>query len=232
MKKEGTYDFGEIVMREELVRPSLKERQRQEREELILQAAEDILLEKGYRDMLMDEIAACVGIAKSTVYMHFPSKDDLVVALIERKLAQFLTLLTETMTQDIPACKKLDILFQRLYIQSATMCQGRSSASLPLFVAFYNSTDMHHILGKVAQHTHELRTRIHDCLLALLEEGQQSGELDCSLPPEVMLSGFFNMMAPRSFERLIAEQFSLDELVHYIKYMYFKSIAAPPTLHK
>ena len=42
---------------------SLKEKQRQEREELILQAAEEVLAEKGYYETSIDEIAARVGIA-------------------------------------------------------------------------------------------------------------------------------------------------------------------------
>ncbi|MFL5699301.1 MAG: helix-turn-helix domain-containing protein, partial [Ktedonobacteraceae bacterium] len=57
---------------------TLKERQRQEREALILQAAEEVLIEKGYHEMSMDEIAARVGISKGTVYLHFASKEDLV----------------------------------------------------------------------------------------------------------------------------------------------------------
>ena len=63
---------------------SLKEKQRQEREELILQAAEEVLAEKGYYETSVDEIAARVGIAKGTVYLHFPGKEDLVIAILER----------------------------------------------------------------------------------------------------------------------------------------------------
>ena len=40
---------------------SLKEKQRKEREELILQAAEEVFQEKGYYETSMDEIAARVG---------------------------------------------------------------------------------------------------------------------------------------------------------------------------
>ncbi len=65
---------------------SLKERQRQERAALILQAAEEVLAEKGYHETSMDEIAARVGVAKGTVYLHFPSKEDLVFALFEQEL--------------------------------------------------------------------------------------------------------------------------------------------------
>src|ERR1700738_4154649 len=65
---------------------SLKEKQRQERENLILQAAEEVLLEKGYYETSMDEIAARVGIAKGTLYLHFARKEDLVFALVEKRL--------------------------------------------------------------------------------------------------------------------------------------------------
>src|SRR5205807_2789923 len=69
---------------------SLKERQRQEREALILQVAEEVLVEKGYHETSMDEIAARVGIAKGTVYLHFPSKEDLVVAVFARDMQKSL----------------------------------------------------------------------------------------------------------------------------------------------
>ncbi|HEY4389380.1 MAG TPA: helix-turn-helix domain-containing protein, partial [Ktedonobacteraceae bacterium] len=69
-------------------RLSLREKQRQEREELILQTAEEVLFEKGYYNTSMDEIAARVGIAKGTLYHHFVRKEDLVYALFERLLQE------------------------------------------------------------------------------------------------------------------------------------------------
>src|SRR5256885_7463499 len=69
---------------------TLKEKQRQERKALILQAAEEVLMEKGYHETSIDEIAARVGIAKGTVYLHFPSKEDLVIAIFERDMQQLL----------------------------------------------------------------------------------------------------------------------------------------------
>ena len=53
---------------------SLKEKQRQERVELIIQAAEAVLLEKGYYDTSMDDIANRVGIAKATIYPAFQGR--------------------------------------------------------------------------------------------------------------------------------------------------------------
>src|SRR5438270_13684813 len=69
---------------------SLKEKQRHEREELIIQAAEEVLQEKGYYETSMDEIAARVGIAKGTIYTHFPGKEELVLAIFKRDMQAFL----------------------------------------------------------------------------------------------------------------------------------------------
>ena len=211
-------------MNSEGVRQSLKEKQRQEREELILQAAEKVLMERGYHEMSMDEIAVEVGIAKSTVYLHFPKKEDLVVALIEQKMTQFLDIVTETMKQDMSARGKLEIIFQRLYFQRVASTKG---VALPLLINLYNSADMRPLVIKVEGRIRQLARTIHDHLLALLEEGQKTGEFDDVLPAEVMLGCFFSMISPLSYERLVGErQTSLDDLVKYTKCMYFKSIAA------
>lgn len=49
--------------------------------ELILKAAEEIYLEKGYNDTSIDEIAALAGITKATLYSYYPSKLALYTAL-------------------------------------------------------------------------------------------------------------------------------------------------------
>jgi AcrR family transcriptional regulator len=62
---------------------SLRDRQRQMREEAILETAYQLLAEKGIQGMTMDELAARVGIAKGSLYQHFRSKEQLLgVALV------------------------------------------------------------------------------------------------------------------------------------------------------
>lgn len=63
--------------------------------ERILQGAEDILCSGNYADMTVDALARSLRMSKSTLYKYFPSKEDVVVALIreaceraERDLAQ------------------------------------------------------------------------------------------------------------------------------------------------
>jgi len=57
---------------------------RQDIKDLILDAADRLLNQFGYKKMTMDNLAREIGIAKGTLYLHFPSKEQLVLAHIDR----------------------------------------------------------------------------------------------------------------------------------------------------
>ena len=56
----------------------------EEIEDRILDAADRLLARDGYRQMTMDDLAREAGIDKSTIYLHFPSRDDVLLAHIDR----------------------------------------------------------------------------------------------------------------------------------------------------
>ncbi len=94
---------------------SLKEKQREERRTLILQMAEEVLMEKGYYETSIDEIATRVGIAKGTVYLHFSSKEDLVVAILLRDLQHLLVEIDEVAATDATAHDKVEAILHCAY---------------------------------------------------------------------------------------------------------------------
>jgi AcrR family transcriptional regulator len=53
--------------------------------ERILATAYDLFARRGIRDVGIDEIIERSGVAKATLYRHFPSKDALVLAFLERR---------------------------------------------------------------------------------------------------------------------------------------------------
>ena len=57
--------------------------------EQLFQTAARLFYQHGYRAIGVDTIAAASGIGKMTLYRHFPSKDDLIVAFLRHSDAEF-----------------------------------------------------------------------------------------------------------------------------------------------
>ncbi len=53
--------------------------------ERILDTAYELFSRRAVRDVGVDEVIERAGVAKATLYRHFPSKDDLVIAFLERR---------------------------------------------------------------------------------------------------------------------------------------------------
>ena len=58
------------------------------REQAIIDVVNRLLAEKGFDAMTVDEVAANVGIAKASLYKHFPSKEDLAAAAMAYLMQQ------------------------------------------------------------------------------------------------------------------------------------------------
>jgi AcrR family transcriptional regulator len=69
--------------------------------ELVLDAAEQAFGESG-PDASIDEIARLAGVGHGTVFRRFPTKDDLMYAVIERHVAQLCSLAEEALAADDP----------------------------------------------------------------------------------------------------------------------------------
>jgi AcrR family transcriptional regulator len=59
-------------------------RRRTGTEDRILSAASDLFYENGLRGVAVDDVIAESGVAKSTLYAHYPTKDDLVAAYLRQ----------------------------------------------------------------------------------------------------------------------------------------------------
>jgi AcrR family transcriptional regulator len=65
----------------------------------LLRAAEQVLIEDGYERLAFAAVARRAGLARSSVYEYFTSRDDLVAALVEEVLPRWLTRLGEQMAR-------------------------------------------------------------------------------------------------------------------------------------
>ena len=56
--------------------------------ERIIQGGEDLFLQAGIKSVTMDDIARHLGMSKKTIYHFFNDKNDLVIALVKKKLEE------------------------------------------------------------------------------------------------------------------------------------------------
>jgi len=84
------------------VKISFKQQMLQARETAIIHAVNLLLAEKGFEAMTVDEVAANVGIAKASLYKHFPSKEDLAAAAMAHLMGQAQAFLDTLSDADTP----------------------------------------------------------------------------------------------------------------------------------
>ena len=70
--------------------------------ERILDTAYELFSRRAIRDVGIDEVIERAGVAKATLYRHFPSKDDLIVAYLDEANIRFAR---EAIDKVYTACK-------------------------------------------------------------------------------------------------------------------------------
>lgn len=78
--------------------PTRKKHELRKREELFLQVARRLLLERGFHGLTMDRIAEETGYSKGTIYLHFGCKEELLLELGKRSRRERLDFITRSVT--------------------------------------------------------------------------------------------------------------------------------------
>jgi TetR/AcrR family transcriptional regulator, fatty acid metabolism regulator protein len=197
---------------------SLKEKQRQERESLILQVAEEVLLEKGYTETSIDEIAARVGIAKGTVYLHFPSKEDLVVTIFALNMQTLLEGVDGIIANQPSYHAKLEALLYFMYT-------GLFSKRAQLLSSIHTCAELMNLFTQKGSRIRELWHKLATVVASLLDEGKLAGEFTMTIPTPILVGSFFSLLSPLHYQRLRDEEhFSTEELVRSVAHIYFGGI--------
>jgi AcrR family transcriptional regulator len=73
----------------------------------ILDAAAQVFREKGFHGASMQDVAAAVNLQKASLYHHVASKQEILLALLERALAMLTDQIGRVASQPLPADEKL-----------------------------------------------------------------------------------------------------------------------------
>lgn len=123
-----------MVIRQRAIQASDK----QQRHDAILDAAERLLLRSPDRVASVAEVADDAGLAKGTVYLYFPSKEELLLAVHERSINGFfrelIALCERTPGVDLDAMLALmhrHLVEPPLFLPLAARCFGAMAHGIP-----------------------------------------------------------------------------------------------------
>ena len=102
------------------------------RQERILDAALDVFAERGYQDATVDHIASSARTSKGGIYFHFPGKEVIFLALLDRSANRLLARLAERVDVQSDPIAKVDAA---LWVFVTTFGSHRALARLLLVEA-------------------------------------------------------------------------------------------------
>ena len=163
-----------------MARGAFREQVLRVREDAIVGAVNRLLAEKGFDLMTVDEVAAEVGIAKASLYKHFPSKEALAAAAMVRVLHE-----TAAVIESQPrALAPLECL--RAVTRWAL--QRQLAGQMPTLPS-QNSSLRAELLAR-KDYVDGLM-QVSDRLGGWIEQAQADGAIDPALPPELVLYTLF-----------------------------------------
>jgi len=178
----------------------------QAREDAIIQTVNRLLAEKGFEAMTVDEVAADVGIAKASLYKHFPSKEDLAAAAmvsVMRRAQSFL----DSLADDLTALEKLrQVVRWTMGLKLAGEMPSLPSQNSSLRTTLMGNRDYMDGLMDVS-----------DRLGAWIELAQEQGLLNTGLPAIAVLYTLFARACDPVLEFLkMGDLYSDDQIIDMV----------------
>jgi TetR/AcrR family transcriptional regulator of autoinduction and epiphytic fitness len=181
---------------------SFKQQQLIVRENAIVDATNSLLAKKGFDLMTMDEVAAEVGIAKASLYKHFPSKEALAAAAMIRLLENTLAFV-RGLASDQPAIEQLKSLLQ-------WALEVRMKGGLPTLPA--ENTSLREALLNNARYITRLMD-LNELMGELIERARTQGSIRADLPTEVVLFTIYARSCDPTLDYLRTNEQYTDEQV-------------------
>jgi TetR/AcrR family transcriptional regulator, regulator of autoinduction and epiphytic fitness len=196
-------------------KPSFKQQMLAAREEAIIDVVNRLLSEKGFDAMTVDEVAFEVGVAKASLYKHFPSKEDLAAAAMVR-----------VMQRAIAELARLDAALPPIDKLKATarwMMQLKLAGEMPNLPS-QNSSLRTTMLANTTYI--DALMNISDTLGGWIEAAQQAGQISQQLPAITVLYTLYARACDPVLEFLKASDlYSEEEILKMVEMSCFDGLA-------
>jgi TetR/AcrR family transcriptional regulator len=153
-------------------------REKEQRRDAILRAAERVFHQRGFAQTTMDHVAAAAELSKGTLYLYFKNKDDLFVALSSCMVDDFLVRFQEVLDAGGPGIEQVrDMLTAYGEVVTANPEHFRTSV---IWMVSGHSADT--ATPEFTAHRAKAN-RLVGAMVEAIERGQQDGSIRRDLDP-------------------------------------------------
>ena len=185
---------------------SFKQQQLIVRENAIVDATNNLLAKKGFEMMTMDEVAAEVGIAKASLYKHFPSKEALAAAAMIRLLENTLAFVRGLSSEQAAVDQLKSVLQWALEI--------RMKGGLPTLPT--ENTSLRETLLNNTRYISRLMD-LNELMGQAIERAKSDGAIRKDLPTEVVLFTIYARSCDPTLDYLrMGDQYTEDQVIEFL----------------
>lgn len=158
--------------------PKVSAQYKEEKRNHILESALKCFGEKGYQATIIDDIVKDSNISKGAIYNYFTSKEEIYLQLLQKRTDTFFEEMEEENAPLKSSMAKLVNLFKRFKKQEL---KEEDQQTMRVYIEFWlygsRQDDLREILA-------ERYNRFIDYIVAIIREGQASGEMRKDIDPQ------------------------------------------------
>ncbi|MDE4085970.1 TetR/AcrR family transcriptional regulator [Planococcus maritimus] len=184
--------------------PSKRQENKKLQTDKIVEAAKELFTERGLHDVQMKDVAERAGAGVATVFRYFPKKDELIVEVAIRSLDAVESEFQRIISIQSSAFERLEQLLDTL-LDAQKAEQYKSARFREAFESYasFRTEPLPEIDRYLAR-----QRQIMDLLEPLIQDGQQDGSINGSIPAKPLIVTIINSYS--SFTNNVALKSSIS----------------------
>jgi len=164
-----------------------KQREFEQRKNLIIEAAENLFLKKGYEKTTMNQIATQAEFSKMTLYAYFSSKDEIYLTVLAKNIRKRWQFQKEQMEKAVNGLAKIRAFAESYY----TYFQANPGFLRLQIYLDVNGISVEKIKDTIFNDYHQFNIGAIDEIRSAFQQGLEDGSLRPDLPIETTMSHLF-----------------------------------------
>ncbi len=193
-----------------------KEKEKEFKKAIIIDAALEIISQKGFNNTTVAEIAKAAGFAKGTFYLYFKTKMEVMGEIYYKFSQENYEQVAKIIEQKVGALEKLEMVVDFFYEFQKKLVKYK------LYDFFYSFQNIQKFFEFQQAHSSDAQTKLRLVFEDIIKEGQKEKIFDPSLNPtssailiRILMKGVFNNMAFARFKE-VSDKEVISECLKFI----------------